>query len=73
MDRKSTRFSSSGARWTANMRGVVFGHDCGYTVLESNSKGCKVRSRIELQGACENDDNRKAAEGDMMERKGKEW
>jgi len=32
-----------------------------------------VRSRIELQGACENDDNRKAAEGDMMERKEKEW
>jgi len=44
----------------------------------SLSKGCKVRSRIEHQGACENDDNRKAAEGDrlngdMMERKEKDW
>jgi len=35
----------------------VFGHDWGYTVLESKIiKGCKVRSRIELH--CYNRDNR---------------
>jgi len=31
-----------------------------------SSKGCKWRSSIELQGACENDESQKAAEGDRL-------